>query len=73
MAGPDVLRRHLEKAVTLSATQFCSASVMLGKTAKIVHYLHLESDEETWEGTLDIAEPGTGQSKNYRGVLHAKN
>ncbi len=46
---------------------------MLGKTAKIVHYLHLESDEETWEGTLDIAEPGTGQSKNYRGVLHAKN
>ncbi len=60
VAGPDILRRHLEKAVTLSATQFCSASVMLGKTANIVHHLHLESDEGTWEGTLDIGDPGTG-------------
>ncbi len=53
--GPGLEPRHLKKAVALSATKFCSASVMLGKTAKLVHRLRIENEDGTWEETLDPA------------------
>ena len=54
VSGPDIRLKHLEKAVTLSATKFCSASVILGKTAEIVHKYRLENAEGTREGVFEI-------------------
>jgi len=54
VAGLDIQRQHIEKAVSLSATRFCSASVMLGKSAEIVHRIHLTNDEGTREWTLEV-------------------
>ena len=35
--GKDLDSKKVDKAVTLSAEKYCSASIMLGKTAKITH------------------------------------
>lgn len=35
--GNDLSEAKVEKAVALSAEKYCSASIMLGKTAKITH------------------------------------
>ncbi|MFO1320465.1 MAG: OsmC family protein [Burkholderiales bacterium] len=35
--GRNVKREAVERAVDLSATKYCSASIMLGKTADITH------------------------------------
>jgi len=35
--GNDLDSKKIEKAITLSAEKYCSASIMLGKTAKITH------------------------------------
>jgi putative redox protein len=35
--GRNVRREHVERAIHLSAEKYCSASIMLGKTAKITH------------------------------------
>ena len=35
--GRDVKREHVERAIHLSAEKYCSASIMLGKTAQITH------------------------------------
>lgn len=35
--GTDVKEKQVEKAISLSAERYCSASIMLGKTAKITH------------------------------------
>ena len=35
--GQDLDRKKVEKAITLSAEKYCSASIMLGKTASITH------------------------------------
>ncbi len=54
VAGPDIRLKHLEKAISLSATKFCSASVILGKTAEVVHKYRLEGAEGLQEGVLDL-------------------
>lgn len=35
--GTDLNEKHVARAVDLSADKYCSASIMLGKTAKITH------------------------------------
>ena len=35
--GRNLSRKHVERAISLSAEKFCSASIMLGKTADITH------------------------------------
>lgn len=35
--GEDLNPRHIERAVELSATKYCSASIMLGKAVQISH------------------------------------
>jgi putative redox protein len=35
--GKSLVREHVERAITLSAEKYCSASIMLGKTAAITH------------------------------------
>ena len=35
--GKDLDSKKVDKAIKLSAEKYCSASIMLGKTAKITH------------------------------------
>ncbi|HYJ19805.1 MAG TPA: OsmC family protein [Burkholderiales bacterium] len=35
--GRNIKREHIERAIHLSADKYCSASIMLGKTAQISH------------------------------------
>ncbi len=37
ITGRNVSREHVERAIRLSAEKYCSASIMLGKTAEITH------------------------------------
>ena len=37
LKGKDLDQNKIEKAITLSAEKYCSASIMLGKTASITH------------------------------------
>ena len=37
VTGTGVRREHVERAIHLSAEKYCSASIMLGKTAAITH------------------------------------
>ena len=37
LKGKDLDQNKVEKAITLSAEKYCSASIMLGKTASITH------------------------------------
>ena len=37
LKGQDLDSKKVEKAITLSAEKYCSASIMLGKTASITH------------------------------------
>ena len=37
LTGKSLSARHVERAIQLSAEKYCSASIMLGKTAQITH------------------------------------
>lgn len=37
VSGRSLSARHVERAISLSAEKYCSASIMLGKTAQITH------------------------------------
>jgi len=37
LTGKDLSPKHVERAIELSAEKYCSASIMLGKTARITH------------------------------------
>lgn len=39
--GPDISEQQVKRAVELSAEKYCSASLMLGKTATITHSLEI--------------------------------
>ncbi|MEW8015287.1 MAG: peroxiredoxin [Candidatus Sedimenticola endophacoides] len=41
VAGPDLTEKLVEKAVTLSAEKYCSASIMLGQVVEISHGFEL--------------------------------
>ena len=52
--GPDIKVKDLERAIKLSATKFCSASVMLGAMARIAHKYRLEGIEGESEASLEF-------------------
>lgn len=37
LTGRDIGEKQVERAISLSAEKYCSASIMLGKTARITH------------------------------------
>jgi len=41
ITGRNLKRETVERAVHLSAEKYCSASIMLGKTAEMVHEVEL--------------------------------
>ncbi len=43
ITGTNVDSRHVERAIDLSAQKYCSASIMLGKTAQITHDYEVRS------------------------------
>ena len=45
VSGQGVDPKHVERAVHLSAEKYCSASIMLGKTAKITHDFEIRAVE----------------------------
>ena len=45
VTGRQLSRQHVERAVRLSAEKYCSASIMLGKTAEITHTYELRETE----------------------------
>jgi putative redox protein len=42
--GKDIKRPQVERAIALSAEKYCSASIMLGKTAEISHDFEIVED-----------------------------
>ncbi|MBI4756525.1 MAG: OsmC family protein [Betaproteobacteria bacterium] len=42
--GRNLKRETVERAIALSAEKYCSASIMLGKTAQITHELEMIDD-----------------------------
>ncbi len=45
VVGKGVNEKHVERAINLSAKKYCSASIMLGKTAKITHSFEIKEIE----------------------------
>ena len=43
MTGKGLKREQVERAIHLSAEKYCSASIMLGKTAAITHDFEIRS------------------------------
>ncbi|MBS4097224.1 MAG: OsmC family protein [Sulfuricella sp.] len=41
ISGKDLKSEAVKRAIDLSAEKFCSATIMLGKTAKITHDFHI--------------------------------
>jgi len=48
--GSNIQEKHLLKAIELSATKFCSASVMLGKSSRISHKYTLKNSSGEIKG-----------------------
>jgi putative redox protein len=42
--GANINPAHVKRAVELSAEKYCSASIMLGKTAEITHDFEIVED-----------------------------
>ena len=45
VTGRKVEAKHVERAIHLSAEKYCSASIMLGKTAQITHDFAIEGTD----------------------------
>ena len=43
ITGTDLKETQVERAINLSAEKYCSASIMLGKTAKITHTFEIKN------------------------------
>ena len=43
LIGRNLSEKHVERAITLSAEKYCSASIMLGATAQITHDFEIRS------------------------------
>ncbi len=46
LTGKNLSARHIERAIQLSAEKYCSASIMLGKTAQITHTFEIHGTPE---------------------------
>ena len=44
--GRNIRREAVERAIELSATKYCSASIMLGKTAEITHDFEIQETSD---------------------------
>ena len=44
VTGQGINRAHVKRAVELSADKYCSASIMLGKTAEMTHDFEIVDD-----------------------------
>ncbi len=44
VTGRNLRREHVERAIRLSAEKYCSASIMLGKTAELSHDFEIVED-----------------------------
>ncbi len=44
LTGQSLSTKHIERAIHLSAEKYCSASIMLGQTAKITHTFEIRDD-----------------------------
>jgi len=42
LTGNNLSAKHVERAIHLSAEKYCSASIMLGKTAQISHTFEIQ-------------------------------
>ena len=45
ISGDNLKEAQVERAIKLSAEKYCSASIMLGKTAKITHTYQIKQEE----------------------------
>lgn len=45
LSGRGLSTRHAERAIQLSAEKYCSASIMLGKTARITHSFEIRETD----------------------------
>lgn len=50
VSGKNVKHHNIERAIKLSAEKYCSASIMLGATAKITHDFESVETEESGAG-----------------------
>ena len=46
ITGDNLKAAQVERAINLSAEKYCSASIMLGKTAKITHTYEIKDNQE---------------------------
>lgn len=46
ITGKSLKRANVERAVNLSAEKYCSASIMIGKTAKIEHVIEIIDEDQ---------------------------
>ena len=46
ITGDNLKDMQVERAINLSAEKYCSASIMLGKTAKIMHTYEIKGNQE---------------------------
>jgi putative redox protein len=44
VSGRDLSEKHVARAINLSAEKYCSASLMLGKTAEITHDYEIKEE-----------------------------
>jgi putative redox protein len=44
LRGRDLSEKHVARAISLSAEKYCSASIMLGKSAEITHDYEIHND-----------------------------
>ena len=54
LTGHSLSARHVERAIQLSAEKYCSASIMLGKTAQITHTFEIRDAWKTF-GNLTLS------------------
>ncbi|MBW9259410.1 MAG: OsmC family protein [Candidatus Thiodiazotropha sp. (ex. Lucinisca nassula)] len=45
VSGRDLSEKHVSRAISLSADKYCSASIMLGATAKITHDYEIRDEQ----------------------------
>lgn len=57
VTGKNLSAKHVERAILLSAEKYCSASIMLGQTAKITHTSEIR--DAGWTGGSAADSSGT--------------
>ena len=69
VTGKGLSRTTVERAVQLSAEKYCSASIMLGKTAEIVREVEIRDADRRLIGLLRRASPRRAPRPNHTPTL----